>query len=455
MSLSSLTTLPGERFEPFVRAAPVTCWIGPILVCSCTVTEPNPPTTPFEQIYELDPSEGVFAYSRISPDGSFLAYASEARSMPSSRAQLINVVDLRDGRILFSEPGIDAYWSPDGERMIFLSFQDDRSRVSVRHHATGAIARDIAPDSLGDYFSWANTGTSDLILTIRNLFYLLEGDRAATPAAQVPECDGIGTGQRPLISKDGRRITTFVRGSVVVRNLTDCTDIFDTGLPGAKADFSWDGRYIAFHAPKSNGEVFEIQVVDCMERTVRTITNLPGSSYFPSWTRDGRLHFRYDGPGYRGFMLASNVLDAPARPLPSTQGIQAAHTWPDVFPDAELPLEDVVLVLVWGPWSAHAPQGLTELQRAHSDFIARKAGVRVLIATDPSSREEDITGLLQRHRIQLPRITLAPERLIVSQAHNQNPTTLLFRDGVLIDRRLGAQSFEELRDWVAAARTLN
>jgi thioredoxin-like negative regulator of GroEL len=31
------------------------------------------------------------------------------------------------------------------------------------------------------------------------------------------------------------------------------------------------------------------------------------------------------------------------------------------------------------------------------------------------------------------------------------PTTLLFRDGVLVDRRLGAQSIEDLRDWVHPA----
>jgi hypothetical protein len=31
------------------------------------------------------------------------------------------------------------------------------------------------------------------------------------------------------------------------------------------------------------------------------------------------------------------------------------------------------------------------------------------------------------------------------------PTTLLFRDGVLLDRKLGAQSFDALRDWLNAA----
>lgn len=44
---------------------------------------------------------------------------------------------------------------------------------------------------------------------------------------------------------------TFVRGTIVVRNLTDRAYVLDTGLQGAKVDSSWDGRYLAFHAPKA------------------------------------------------------------------------------------------------------------------------------------------------------------------------------------------------------------
>jgi Tol biopolymer transport system component len=163
-------------------------------------------------VYELASDKGVFAYSRISPDGRFLAYASEARNIVSGsgRSQVVTVVDLLEETVVFEEPGIDAYWSPDGQRMIYLSYRDA-----------------------------VNT--------------------------------------------------------VVVRSLADCADVLDTGLPGAKADFSWDGRYIAFHAPNTSGRGYEIQVVDLESRTVRTITRLSGSSFFPSWTRDGRLSFRYDG----------------------------------------------------------------------------------------------------------------------------------------------------------------
>ena len=66
------------------------------------------------------------------------------------------------------------------------------------------------------------------------------------------------------------------------------------------------------HAPKPNADGYEIVVVDIQKHTLRTVTSLAGSSYFPSWTKDGRLSFRYDGEDYRGFMMIENVLGANA-----------------------------------------------------------------------------------------------------------------------------------------------
>jgi hypothetical protein len=423
-------------------------WVLLAVLAACSVTEPSQSAPTLVRVHELGTEEGVFAYARISPDGSFLVYASEARFSTTQppRSQLINVIDLRDGELLFSEPGIDGYWSTDGRRMIFLSFAEPVNRVSIWHRETGEVVRDVAPDSLGDYYSWGYRDGGDLILTIRGRYYPLAGDRGVLPAASVPPCEGMGTGQRPLLSKDGKRITTFVRGTVVVRNLDDCGDILDTGLPGAKADFSWDGRYIAFHAPKPEGTGYEILVVDCIERTVRTAVSLPGSSLFPSWTQDGRLLFHHYGDDSSGFLLASGVLNVPARPLPAPQTAAADRSWSDVFPETPAPAEEYALVLVWGPWGAHTAFALHELEAARASF---DDGVRVLMATDPASREADVSRQLANAGDIVERIPLVPERLLASEAHNQNPTVLLFRDRRLIDRRLGAQSAGDLLEWVA------
>lgn len=423
----------------------------PVLI-ACTVTGPVTRAPRFERVYALGPAEGVFAYSRISPNGHYLAYAAEAREGSTRNLErTVTLVDLRTKKVLFSDAGIDAYFSPDGERMIYYQGGEGRSAVAIRHTRTGAITRNVAPTSLGDYYSWGVRDGRDVILTIDSWYFHLDGDMGVMPAARVPPCDDIGVGERPLLSRDGRRITTFVRGTVVVRNLTDCEGILDTGIGGAKADFSPDGRYVAFHVLKANGTGYEIQVVDTKERTVRTVTNFPGSSYFPSWTDDFRLSFRYDGDEYRGFMMASDVLSAKARRLPAKpQQVPVRREWTDLFPETPAPA-GISLVMLWSTWSAHSPDALLDLQRARASFARQSLDVGVMTATDPGSLEPDIARLLANHAITLPRIPFAAQRLTLTEAKNQIPTTLLFRDGQLIGRRLGAQTVEQLGRWAAEA----
>src|SRR5688572_27609381 len=101
--------------------------VAAALSCDGDPTEPPLPwPANLARAFELPAAEGVFAYSRISPDGRYLAYSAEARDIVSGtgRAQIVTVVDLADSTVLFREPGIDAYWSLDGERIIYLSFND-------------------------------------------------------------------------------------------------------------------------------------------------------------------------------------------------------------------------------------------------------------------------------------------------------------------------------------------
>ena len=435
-------------------------WVSLLVAAAVLSASAQAPRVRYERLFPLKSEEGVFAYARISPDGQTLAYASimpdparlAAAGLPRRPSMTTQtVVDLKSGNVLFTEPGIDAYWSLDGERIIFLAQSGAGGGVTIRHHPGGDLVRNVAPGSLGDYFSWAVRDGKSLILTIQSNFYYLDGDKAVLPAGRVPPCDGIGVGDRPLISKDGRRITTFVRGSVVVRGLTDCENTIDTGLQGAKADFSFDGRYVAFHVARAGTKTYEIVIVDLEKKTMRTLPDLPGSSLFPSWTKDGRLCFRYDADDYRGFMMASNVLSLPERPLPAAGArVPPNLRWSDLFPETPTPSQQTTLVMIWAAWSAHSPYALAELQNASRTFTARRADVGVLTAVELSSRRTDIDRLLKDGAITVPEIPLAPERLFFTEALNQIPTTLLFRNGVLVDRRLGAQSADALAAWVAA-----
>ena len=442
-----------------VRAA------GCALAVAVVSADTQTPSPTFTQAYPLAATEGVFAYSRISPDGNYLAYASQAidTSRPTTRrnpenlygpsgavtSQTVTVVDLRSRAVLFTERGIDPYWSLDDERIIYSG-----PSVSIWHRGTGAIARNVAPGGLGDYYSWAVHEGRNLILTITGNYYYLDGDKGVMPAGKVPQCPAIGAGDRPLVSKDGLRITTFVRGNVIVRNRTDCEGVIDTGIAGQKADFSYDGRYIAFHAQRPNTAHYDILVVDLKDRSVRNVTaSLSGSSLFPNFTRDGRLSFRYDSPEYRGFMFASKFLTLPASPLPKTGNALAANrTWQDVFAGSTRPATAYTMVLIWSTWSAHSPVALADMQRAREYFQRAGLDLTVLAASEPASQRADVDWLLSRNQIDLPAIPITPAGLSRTEGRNQMPTTLLFHGDRLVDRRLGAQTFDDLLDWVKSQR---
>jgi hypothetical protein len=426
------------------------CLMLPIVLFTTGISRTRPAGPQYTHLYTLKAKEGVFAYARISPDGRTLVYASEQSDARHPRGIRTGetVVDLATKQVLYTEEGIDAYWSTDGGRIIYSG----NDGVSLRDMKTGTVSRNIAPPNLGDYYSWASRDGKDLIMTIDSKYYYLKDGKAVLPASSVKKCDRIGTGERPLISKNGTRITTFVDGNIVVRGIDNCEDIFDTGIKGAKADFSWDGRYIAFHSLKPRGSGYDIQIVDLQKRTIRTLPGLNGSALFPSWTRDGRLAFRYDGPDYRGFMMASGVLDVPARPLPAVaEPLPEKRGWTDIFAATPRPEHQVNVVMIWAPWSAHSQIAFTQLDEARDYFAREHADVSIAAAADPGSAEQEITRQWSAFETSVPRVALSSRGLGLTQARNQMPTTLLFRDGVLVGEKLGAQTAGQLQQWIEGA----
>lgn len=419
---------------------------GFLLCCAVLAAAPAAAQT-VTRVHQLEPAEGVFAYSRISPSGRYLAYSAERRQGRQT-LRTVKIIDLKTGELLVTEPGIDPYWSPDERRIIYLSYQDpDAPSVSVLTLATKAVRRDVAPVDLGDYFSWADVGGRDLILTIRGNYYYLQRDRAELPTRRVTCCPGIGMGERPLISKDGRQITAFVRGNLVVRSLADCQDVLDTRIPGGKADFSWDGRYIAFHAPKPDSRGYEIQIVDLQQRTLRRLDSLPGSSVFPSWTSDGRLSFRYDAQDYQGFVMVSGALDALEAPLESSRRVDAEPAWNDLFPRSAAPA-GAAMVLVWSTWSAHSEDALKALHRFSTERGSVPAdGVTVRRTLDISSKPEDAQRMIAEWQVRIPEIERTATLAFALRTATQMPMYLLFDGGRLVGERLGAQTAEELNAW--------
>jgi len=405
--------------------------------------------TTYEKILPLSPEEGVFAYSRISPDGNFLSYASE-RHVGADIKTTVNFIDLKSKKILYSEPGMDSFWAPDSNRVIYLSLVDgENGSVCIWHRDTGKITREVAPASLGNYFTWAILRNRDLICTQLNKFYFLEGDLALRPYRTVPECPVIGTGKQPMISRDGKLIATFVDSALVVRSLETCDSILETHIQGGKADFSWDSRYIAFHRFKDGGETkgYEIVVVDLQDKKIIPVTNLPGSSYYPSWTRDGRLSFRYDSEDYRGFMMASDFLGNPSQPLPQAHLTPEKHAdLQQLFRDSKPPSKRVVLVNFWAGWCVHCRQELPTLQRVRNYLQEHQWNAEIVGACEPSSFKSDRDQVIKERNLTLPQVEINPKDL-ADFGVQMFPTNEMFVDGKLVECRYGAQTYHQFVEW--------
>jgi hypothetical protein len=95
---------------------------------------------------------------------------------------------------------------------------------------------------------------------------------------------------------------------------------------------------------------------------------------------------------------------------------------------------------------------LIAMHQAREYFRREGVDLTVLAASEPASQPADVNLLLSRHRVALPSIPITPDGLARTEGRNQIPTTLLFHGDRLVDRRLGAQTFDELRDWVTSKR---
>jgi hypothetical protein len=398
-----------------------------------------------QRLWETN-GESVFAYSRISGDGRYLAYSFTGEAAGSADdARRLRVVDLSTREPIFEDFGIDGYWSPDGSRLIYKARRAIGFKVAIWNRETSQLTLDVFPAALGDYYSWGGSPAGETVMTIDGWYLRLTGPVTTAAPQRMPACPGIGRGARPLISRDGLRASVFVGDQLILRNVRDCDGVVFTGLTGAKADWSRDGRYLAFHTATAN-EAYEVGVYDTRTASYAAVPTPEGSSFFPSWTDDDALVFRHEGRGYRGFMRVDGTVTARTSERPLA-GALVPFSQPVAEWQAVLPRRRCVVVLLWTTWGAHSYDALTAFE------AARQASTDCAFVTahDSASAAADVQRAVDAALYGGVMVRAPWTAMRSAGGFNQTPTDILFRDGLLADRILGALGSVELLAWLEPA----
>jgi len=194
---------------------------------------------------------------------------------------------------------------------------------------------------------------------------------------------------------------------------------------------------VTFHSMVDGS--YQIFVVDLKTREFIEVTDFPGSCYYPGWTRDGRLIFRYDSPEYRGFMMVSDFLSMPRTPLPTTYPNDTSHpgTLSDLVGRAPLPKQKVVMVNFWAGWCVHCRGELPVLNQIRKELKRDHLNAEILGACDPTSFRTDREFILKRSNLDLPQIDIGSAE-VNAFGIQVYPTTLIFVDGKLVEKHNGA-----------------
>ncbi|NKB89295.1 MAG: hypothetical protein GKS06_13840 [Acidobacteria bacterium] len=188
------------------------------------------------------------------------------------------------------------FWSPDGERMSFVSNRDDGWQVWVMDADGGRPRRLTSEAEPVGWPSWSHDGSTIYFYGTRDGAYQM----LSVPSAggQVRLLEGTGAHAfRPLVDPSGTRLLFDAvqpdggsNHDIYVRDLSSDEVRQLTDDPGYDSDARWspNGEQIVFHSDRGN-EAFHTQVyvMSADGSAPRQLTHGDTSNQYPSWSENG------------------------------------------------------------------------------------------------------------------------------------------------------------------------
>lgn len=224
----------------------------------------------------------------ISPDGRFVAYLiQEANWEANTFEREIWLASIATGERRQLTNSKDSswspVWSPNGNRLAFLSNTDGNPQIYTMSPSGGEVVQITKVGSGVDSFSWSP-----------------DGRRIAYTTSEARSKDGGKPKEEPkeyhIVGNDSV-FTTILwvieippdggTGMAQPESLTD-------GIDFAVDDFSWspDSQRIAFHANKYADPyafyTYDIYVLNLSDKSVKKIVEGNGPDFFPIWSPDGK-----------------------------------------------------------------------------------------------------------------------------------------------------------------------
>lgn len=233
------------------------------------------------------------------------------------------------------EPLMSPTWSPDAQKVAYVSFEKRRAEIYQQDLRTGSRTKLASFAGINGAPSWSPDG-SRLALTLSRdgnpeIYVMRLGDNSLTRITQTPAID-----TEPVWSPDGRSLvfTSDRAGGPQLYQVPasggQAQRLTFDGSYNASADFSSDGKQIALVHRDAGGQ-YRVAVYDLQTRRLQVISDgrLDES---PSFAPNGRMIIYASQAGAHGVLSVSSVDGRIGQRLKFQQGDVREPAWSPFLP---------------------------------------------------------------------------------------------------------------------------